>query len=226
MEKEQKAPYYLVVHTNSYVGNFERELVAFSVGKLDEEQDGYAREYSKAFWNSVVGSDIDSLEDYEAMCEECEELEDSVSIASRIDKLLSNLTPEDAASDKEEIRQEEYDHDVRRLYDTYLCNTYREVDDWEQNIFYYIDSYYKNSTYPYLCDSIYIQLNKPLNEALEETVMKRIKMFFASDAYNIIRDYQWLCQLGTWDARQERENLELFDLELVDSDMNLIKKYV
>ena len=71
----EKAPYKLIIHTDSYTGNFERELVAFAFGVLDKEKSDYANSYKKAFWNSVAASDIDSLEEYAAS----EDAPDSIS---------------------------------------------------------------------------------------------------------------------------------------------------
>ena len=34
--KKEKAPYGLLIKTDSYTGNFKRELVAYSLGVLDE----------------------------------------------------------------------------------------------------------------------------------------------------------------------------------------------
>ena len=118
--------------------------------------------------------------------------------------------------------QDEKEKDICRLYDRYLCNTYQEVDDWEQDIFYNIESFYKNKEYD--CDTIYIQLNEPLPEHLEEIVIERIKNFFENDIYNVIHNYQWVCQFG--EQNKCEKSIRLLDLELVDSDYNLIKKYV
>ena len=62
MSEQTKVPYYLLIHTDSYTGNFDRELVAYAIGVLDKEQNNYAREYKKAFWNHVGASDIDSVQ--------------------------------------------------------------------------------------------------------------------------------------------------------------------
>ena len=64
----------------------------------------------------------------------------------------------------------------------------------------------------------------PLPEHFEKIVIGRIKQFFEQDVYNLIEDYSWLCQFGH--RRGRRDDLQLLDLELVDQDYNLVKKYV
>ena len=59
-KKQKKAPYYLLIHTNSYTGNFDRELIAYCIGRLDDIQKDHCPEFIKPFWNSVAGGGIDS----------------------------------------------------------------------------------------------------------------------------------------------------------------------
>ena len=54
----------LIIHTNKYTGNFERELVAYSLGILEDSQMNHSESFQKAFWTSVSGVGIDSYEDY------------------------------------------------------------------------------------------------------------------------------------------------------------------
>ena len=42
-------------------------------------------------------------------------------------------------------------------------------------------------------------------------------------AYNIIENYDWLCQFGK--GKTTKSNIKLLDLELVDENNNLIKVY-
>lgn len=218
-KNRKKAPYYLLIHTNSYTGNFDRELVAYCTGKLDKEQEGHSRSFEKAFWNSVAASDVDSYEEY--INDEIKEVADETQVLLQALN-FRNLSTESLDERIKRIKTEQAEKDILRLYDTYLCNTYQEVDDWEQEIFYNIESFYKNKEYN--CDTIYIQLNKPLTEHFENIVIERIKNFFESDAYNVIKDYEWLCEFGH--IRDSKEDYKLLDLELVDSNYNLIKKYV
>lgn len=219
------APYKLLIHTNSYTGNFDRELVAYVVGILDEYQKSHSNSYKKAFWNSVAASDIDSLEEYTSAENDPEGASAFIrqlnNIEERLNSILNNEQLADLEDKKAKREQEEYNNSILRLYDTYLCYTYQRVDDWEQDTFYNICSFYKNEEYN--CDTIYIQLNKPLSEKLEKIVIERIKGFFENDVYNIIENYEWICQFGQ--PKQGKENYKLLDLELVDKDNNLIKKY-
>ena len=120
---------------------------------------------------------------------------------------------------RNEREKKEYEEDINRLYDTYLCYTYQTVDDWEQDTFYNID-FYKDD----LCNSIIIQLTQPLNEKFETLVTNRIKEFFENDIYNVISDYDWVCSFG--EKRNDKKDYKLLDLELVDEKDNVIKKYV
>ena len=227
-KKEKRAPFYLLIHTNSYTGNFERELVAYCIGRLDEVQRNHSREYQKAFWNSVVASDIDSYEEYidcelRDACDNATDLLAGLDDFSKLIESKKNVNLEEVLRKrKERAVKERYEKDICRLYDVYLCDTYQTVDDWEQDIFYNIESFYKNKEYN--CDTIYIQFYMPLPEHLEKIVIGRIKQFFEQDVYNLIEDYSWLCQFGH--RRPKHEDLQLLDLEFVDQNYNLVKKYV
>lgn len=52
MREKQEPNYWLVVSTNSYTGNFERELIAYSLGLLDEVQMdiNFGKEYLEQFY--------------------------------------------------------------------------------------------------------------------------------------------------------------------------------
>jgi hypothetical protein len=229
MNKKRKCPYYLLIHTNSYTGNFERELIAYTLGILDEEQKDYAPDFIKAFWTSYAGNGCVSLEDYDNF----EKMLDPSYIDGLFDVLniIENKTIEDIDENefkkcveekKKQRENENYDKDIRRLYDTYLCYTYQSVDDWEQDTFYNIKSFYKNEKHN--CDTVFIQLNSQLPEHLEKIIIERIKSFFENDIYNIIKNYEWVCSFGH--KRNSNEDYKLLDLELVDNKNNLIKKYV
>jgi len=228
----KNAPYYLLIHTNDYTGNFERELVAYSTGILDELQEKFANSYKKAFWNKIAASDIDSIEEYRKFKTSPEniilqELDETLKMAIKIldDPDKADEIAKILDDSKSQILSDELEQDnIERLYDTYLCYTYQTVDDWEQDTFYNIESFYKNEKYK--CDTIFIQLNKPLPEYLEKIVIERIKSFFSQDVYNTIEDYEWLCQFGEKMPQSFRHSYELIDLELVDSNYHLIKKYV
>ena len=67
-EKNKSIPYKLVIICNSYVGNFERELIAYSMGVLDNVQIniGFAKEERNMFWQDVEGKDApEDFDDYQ-----------------------------------------------------------------------------------------------------------------------------------------------------------------
>lgn len=228
----EKIPYRLVIHTDSYVGNFEREVIAYSLGKLDCEQEeiGYGKDYLRAFWNKYAHDEIDSLKDYQdylaSKGKVVNEANDFVSDMTELLKKLDENAFAEYEAEKEARKmareKERYAKDIMRLYDTYLLETYQEVDDWEQDTFYYIDSYYKNEKYN--CDSIYIQFSNIPCQEIKDLIVSRIKEFFENDIYQIIESYSWVCQFG---HRKSGENkFKLIDLEFIDEEENIVEKFV
>ena len=60
IEGEMKAPYSIVVEFNAWVGNFERELIGYSMGILDIVQMddvGHSEKERAMFWKEVFGRD-------------------------------------------------------------------------------------------------------------------------------------------------------------------------
>lgn len=55
--------YKLVIQTDSYTGNFERELISYAIGILDEEQMYYSPEYSEKFWEEEFNIENHNIED-------------------------------------------------------------------------------------------------------------------------------------------------------------------
>lgn len=160
MRVKQIPNYELIIKTNSYTGNFERELISYSLGTLDVVQMELGRNFHGSyemnlFWEEEFNSERrDYYDDYE-------------------------------------------------LKDEYLMETYQEVDDWEQVTFYHMTDD---------CNSLAIQLVKPLNEYWEEIVIRRIKKFFDVHPCR----YDWTLP----------KNGELLDLYLVDSNGDRIKDYM
>lgn len=231
-KEEPYVPYYLIIHTNAYTGNFERELIAYCLGKLDDVQSTYALEYIKAFWNKHVGNGIDSYDEYLKFKEEYDFSDSAFEVFAETTKRLCSMRGEKISDEEivekfkkvEEARKKrEEETDWGRVYNEFLCYTMQEVDDDERETFYNIESYIWNREY--FCDTIYIQLNKPLPEYFENIVVERIKGFFEQDVFNTIRKYQWLCSFAQ-DCKLEDENYQLFDLELVDHNRNMVKKYI
>ena len=227
-DNSEKAKYYLIIHTNSYTGNFERELVGFSVGRLIGCNNHSFRKYISAFWNCECGSDIDSLEDFKRVEEEISDKLKKESEETLFKNLIEkkHLTFDEAKLKVKNFREKSEEKDFResleRIYDTYLSYTNQRVDDFEEKTFYNISSYSKEENGK--CDSIYIQLKDFLPDNFEEIIIRRIKSFFELDIYNVFENYEYLCQFESF--HKPIDKLELLDLELVDSDGTLIKKYV
>lgn len=159
MRVKQVPNYELIIKTNSYTGNFERELISYSLGILDHvqmEMDSFHGDYEMdLFWEEEFNS----------------------------------------------MRKDYYDD--YELKDEYLMETYQDVDDWEQMTFYHM---------AYDCNSLAIQLVKPLSKYWEEIIIRRIKKFFEERPCR----YPWTLP----------KNGELLDLYLVDSNGNRIKDYM
>ena len=159
MRVKQIPNYELIIKTNSYTGNFERELVSYALGTLDNVQmemgDFHGSHEMDLFW-------------------------------------------------KEEFNSERKDYyDDYELKDKYLMETYQDVDDWEQVTFYHIADN---------CNSLAIQLVKPLNEYWEEIIIRRIKNFFDVRPCR----YEWTLP----------KEAKLIDLYLIDSNKERIKDYM
>lgn len=159
MRVKQIPNYELIIKTNSYVGNFERELISYAFGTLDNvqmEMGSFHGDYEMdLFWKEEFGTDRKGYYD---------------------------------------------DYDLK---DKYLFETFQDVDDWEQMIFYYmIDGY----------NTLAVQLYQPLDEFWEEIVIRRIKKFFE------IKPCKYSHTIS--------EDCKLIDLYLIDSSQNIIKRYI
>ena len=124
----------LVIKTDKYTGNFERELVGYCFGRLSEEQEkaGYGREFVRAFWQNF--STCNDFEEYKKKEEEHTEF---ARLMKRADKLLGNscvvkatlITMEDIYNDYFEYKREEVDDDYEETY--YSIND-KEISIWLQ----------------------------------------------------------------------------------------------
>lgn len=69
MRIEQQVPYQLIIGCSSWVGNFERALIGYSLGILDEVQMGinHSLRQRELFWEEEFNKDkpIDYYDDYE-----------------------------------------------------------------------------------------------------------------------------------------------------------------
>ena len=190
MRRPQKAPYKLCIHTSDYTGNFERELVGYCLGVLDERTEEDLSQYDKDdyckhwFYQDVMKRDERLY--YLHLSQKFKE-------ETGFDDLLSN--------------------NEHPLMAEYLLETYRDVDDWEQMTFYYIDKYFKDKEYD--CNSLYIQLDKPLNDIWEEIVITRIFKFFR----DIRIRGEGCLQFADWNERK------CISVELIDENDNILKEY-
>lgn len=192
MRRPQVAPYRICVHTTDYTGNFERELIGYALGVLDE------RTEDDLYWNDS--------NDY------CKHwfYQDVMKMPERV--FYSKLTEEYNEQTGFDDELTSKDHP---LLQEYLLETHREVDDWEQMTFYYIGKYFKDKEWD--CNSLYIQLDKQLDEVWEEIVITRIFKFFRDER---IRHEEAGClQFADWDKRK------LISVELIDDKDNIIKTY-
>lgn len=217
-----KVPYKLIINTDSYTGNFERELIAYSFGRLSRGTGGFTA-FARPFWDSVVGTGVECYENYvQIEKKRNKEKREPFSPMAKNLYIRKGLSEEEAIKKamevEEKVQKRMYDENILRLYEDYLCFTKQEVDDWEEVTFYNIDCYKSNE-----CTSIYVQLNKPLNEYFEKIIIPRIIRFFECDIYNRIKDYIYLC---TNNVRNLEKPFKLKDLVLIDENGNVIKDYL
>lgn len=224
--KKEGSNYYLVIHTDKYTGNFERECIAYCFGILQESQMYHSLSFQKAFWNNFANEDINTYDEYLEYIEK-EKKEDTA--ISKIFNDIANL-PNDGDDKTKEIQENakriskmfEIKDEISPLYTEYLKYIYQTVDDIEEDTFYNIDRYYGDTSGE--CNSIYVQLDKPLNEKYEKLIISRIKDFFNYDIYSKVKDYDYICHFG--EPVGSSKPISLLGLELIDMDNNLVKKYV
>ena len=218
-----KIPYKIIINTDSYTGNFERELIAYSFGRLARV--GGFTAYARPFWDSVVGTGVESYERYLEINKKEHSVEDSLDCQMMKQRLVGKGMSEDVAILKikkicESVSKKMAEENILRVYDEFLCFTNQRVDDWEEVTFYNIFCYEPNN-----CSAIYVQLNKPLTEYFENIIIPRIIKFFELDIYNKIQEYEYLCMFDEVN-RTHNKKIKLKDLLLVDADGNVIKNYL
>lgn len=230
MEKQKNVKNYLVIKTDSYTGNFERELIAYILGVLPESHINSYRIYSQAFWFTEAGSGIYSLEDKQK-CDEYliqyfnnEEPDAKERFMKRQLEVL-NISKEDAEKKylklKEKRELENYNNNLDRIYDTYLCYTNHKHYDRKEKTFFDICEF-KGDTY----ESIYIQLNEAFSEHFEDMIIKRIKMFFDEDIYTEFEKYKYLCKGYKKEETPKINKFNLKGIYLLDADCQIIKTYM
>lgn len=223
---DKNIPYRLMIVTDSYVGNFERELISFCLG-FDTNNSAFAR----PFWDKTVGTGIENIQNYKKFVEEQDniKMEDDELykfITDRQEKLWNdeNLSDKDLKAKceksynnvKNKIKSRRWTY----FYDKYLCYTNQIVDDLEENTFYNICSYdTSNNKY----NSLYIQLNDIIPEYFENYIISYIFEFFHKDVYKKIYEYIWLCH--GWYDNPHKPSINLVKLLLLDENDNIIKEY-
>ena len=192
MKKKQESPYRLCIHTDDYTGNFERELVGYCLGVLDS--------YTEENLFSYDNDDYCKHWFYQDVMARSEK-----QYYMDLSKEFYNTTGYEDVLTFED----------NPLIKDYLFETYQEVDDWEQFTFYYISKYFKDKEWN--CNSLYIQLDKPLNEIWENIIIRRIIKFFKDER---IRQEEYGClKFANWNERH------LISIELVDDKDNVVKEY-
>lgn len=217
----KKVPYKLIINTNSYTGNFERELMAYCFGRLSNSTGGFTA-YARPFWDQVVGTGVETYENYMEIQNGPKVERPLYAESIRLLNIRRGFSEEEAVKKameiEQKVRQKMKEESILRVYDEYLCFTLQEVDDWEEVTFYNICCYNNDE-----CNAIYVQLNKPLNEYFENIIIPRIINFFETDAYNKIKAYEWFCR--GYDFSPE-EPFVLKDLILIDENGNIVKDYL
>lgn len=192
MRRPQKAPYRICIHTSDYTGNFERELIGYCLGVLDERTEENLFPYDKNdyckhwFYQDVM------------------KMPEKTYYSKLSEKFKEQTGFDDVLTYKDNL-----------LLQDFLLETFQNVDDWQQMTFYYIGKYFRDKEYD--CNSLYIQLDKPLTEIWEEIVITRIFKFF--DDLRIRKEEYGVLQFADWDERK------LISVELINEDENVIKSY-
>lgn len=209
--------YKLIINTDSYTGNFERELISYCFGILQKSQETHSLDFQKAFWTKVAGTGISSYEDYKKINKEAK-LNKFEYIINQTRFLLGELTEEEKQKKEKEFIKKELETDWTIFYNECLEYTYQYVDDIEEETFYNIENWDGNG-----CNSIIVQLKKPLPKYQENIIIPRIKNFFEKNIMQIITDYEYVCQFEK--KSPCNYNMKLLDLLLVDEDGNILKNY-
>ena len=215
-----KTLFKLIINTNSYSGNFKRELIAYVFGRLANDTNSYTA-FVRPFWDKVVGTGVETYENYKKIISK--DLDDDLNLEHiKLIYIKRGFDEEEAIKKtielKEKIQKKNNETNISYFYDEFLCFTNQLVDDLYENTFYNIFNY-DNDDY----NAIYIQLNKPFNEYFENIIIHRIINFFETDAYNKIKTYEWFCR--GYDFSPE-EPFVLKDLVLVDENGNIVKDYL
>lgn len=137
----------LQIRTDTYVGNFERELIAFVFGKLEESQDDYAEEYTKICFKNLSRGKVDTYDDYVTLNNDSKLLDidelwgklhyTAQEVDDCIDRTFYNITSnyKNIVYDcdtifiqfKEELTKEQEDYVVNRIKEFFSGDVYNVI---------------------------------------------------------------------------------------------------
>ena len=147
----------LIIKTDKYAGNFERELIGYCFGRLSEEQEQieYAREYVRAFWRSYA-----RCNDYESYLIKEEKQKKFEDLMKKTDSILGmTVTVEPKLT-------------IQDIYENYLEFLQEEVDDDYEKTFYSSDD-----------KEISIWFKQDLPEESLNMFIQRIRSFFNNNVF-------------------------------------------
>lgn len=173
----------IVIKTNKYAGNFERELVGYCFGRLSDEQEnaGHAREYVKAFWQKYA-----TCNDYAGYLLKEEEQKKFEDLMRKADSLLG-------------LEGKHKKISMQDIYEDYLEFHREEVDDDYENTFYSIED-----------KEISIWLKQDLPEKYLNLFMERIKSFFSNRVLEVFENAIYLTKFDSLSPCDN--NVKLLDL--------------
>lgn len=218
MEKTEKQynskkNYEFIIQTDSYTGNFVREFIGYVIGILDDVQMGinHSEEYRSMFWREEFNlNNYSGQEMYNGVDSSDNQTENYIEFHNYLNYLPNG-----------------YD-----LYEKFLKYTFQTCDDWKQHTFYHIESlskYLDNESFnSSTCDSIIIQLKKPLDEKWEKIIVNRTIKFFDKNVRQDIENNN-IQKLNKEYHRhfstKTVPEIKLLNLLLINKSKEIIKNY-
>lgn len=203
----------LIIETDSYIGNFKRELIAYSLGISPNNENGFSA-FIRPFWDSVVGTGVECYDNYIKFYKDYyKEMSDEDILNSDDFHCKRGLTIKESIDRYRKNRKQMESEEIIHLYD-YLEYAIQNVDDSIESTFYNI----------YNSNSLFIQFKEMLPKRFERIIIKQIKKFFNLDILNKIRDYEYICEFDEVDRKQDNP-VTLKRLYIVDEVDNIIKEF-
>lgn len=220
---QQSKSYKLLIQTDKYVGDFERELVSYVTGILDDAQlkaDNHAVAFQNAFWKDEFGIDNFSASDMYNGKSSCV----SFSILDEDDNKDILIFDKDIIYLDADKIPNQYD-----LYTDYLKFICRDDDIEAYHLSFYTDGYsgdyLTNAPSEFDMDCVLIHLKQSIvNTKWEQILIQRIIKFFCDDdtLYQIAaKEYEWDGPLPSyvWEKRQ------LKAIALLDDDDHIVHEW-